>query len=187
MGLDYSFCLYVPRAALRPLLAAVAVQAEPHGDEHTVVVFDDGSTLTMPFTSPSHATLFTSGQTITASPPRLQLNTVIRFPADEYLLAYQAEEAVHGSQVSIGIIYLTTWDRPNLLPGCVSVSFTAATTSMSRLFVASPSVRGFFIDLARHVGAHLCILDVEDDGFIALYAPQPNPILEQLERPRPTG
>ena len=187
MGLDYSFDLYVARAALRPLLKTVAAHAEPHGDKHTVVMFDDGDTLTMPFTSPSNATLFTSGQTIMASPPGLKLNTSIRFQADEYLLAYRAEEAVHGSQVSIGIIYLTTWDRPNLLPGCVSVSFTAATTSMSRLFVVSPSVRGFFIDLARHVGAYLCVLDVEDDGFIALYAPQPNPILEQMGRLGPTA
>ena len=68
---------------------------------------------------------------------------------------------------SIGCIYYRTINHPDKQEMfCV---FTAATNSMSRLFVCSDSVKKYFADLASSLEAKCCFIDLEDEGFIVVH------------------
>lgn len=176
MGLDYSFEIYVPRVRARSLLAAVNQISEPSGElPPTTVHFGDGvEALTMACTSRweggRHVCFGATGDV--TEPFELELS--LWFVADDVVLAYGSDlkPAVRDSdgvlRRSIGLIYLSVEEAPGLGDDLRLVRFTAATSSMSRLFEASTSVKARFARLARDAGAELCLLDLEDDWPIAI-------------------
>ena len=83
----------------------------------------------------------------------------IRRQAEDYEL-----ETDEQGRIRIGYIYLDIWYRRGPRPGYAHMSFTAATKDMSRLFVASASIRDVFTGLAASAGAACCVLYREYDG-----------------------
>ncbi|WP_214411012.1 hypothetical protein [Sphaerisporangium fuscum] len=70
----------------------------------------------------------------------------------------------------VGYIYLTVHEASWLRPDHLELCFMAATSTMSRLFRNSMSIRDFFATLAIRNSGLLCVLDVEDDGKIVVSA-----------------
>ncbi|MEV6235898.1 hypothetical protein [Lentzea sp. NPDC051838] len=98
---------------------------------------------------------FTSGKTVQL-PDRSgsTFDLALRFPADETL----REERTDGDRVVIGYIYLDISDTHPVLPDHWRFGFTPATSTQSKLFLRSPSIRETFAQLALSTGASLCLL-----------------------------
>lgn len=123
---------------------------------------------------------FASGTTIGFDPtvPQrgslLELDLSISFEADDELLEwidqnYALRVGADGRRLcDVGYIYLFVWDASTFLPEHLCFDFTAATTSMSRLFARSASIRKWFADLAFGHGGPLCLLDLEEKGRITM-------------------
>ncbi|KZE73421.1 hypothetical protein AV654_32615 [Paenibacillus elgii] len=71
-------------------------------------------------------------------------------------------------KASIGCIYISIkkLDGPN---DEIEVSFTAATSDMSRLFEDSISISKWFTDLSMEINSTITYLDLEDDGARIIY------------------
>jgi hypothetical protein len=67
----------------------------------------------------------------------------------------------------VGCIYLASQPRP--ASELVYVCFTAATSSMSRLFQHSASIQHWFLILSQAVHAHAAFLDMEAAGYRFFY------------------
>ncbi|MBE1588807.1 hypothetical protein ACFPOI_55425 [Nonomuraea angiospora] len=180
MGLDYSYELYLHRRDIPSVLSDLATDrtADHEPTRSTVVEPPEGQHLVMPFTSG-----FTGGRTLLLG-PGLALDLTIRFAEDQHVLDYARARSIlpedTGSQWStdadsrrhydIGYIYLTVHEASWLHPDYLELCFMAATSSMSRLFRESVSIRDFFATLTIRNSGLLCMLDVEDDGRIVVSA-----------------
>ncbi|QFY10325.1 hypothetical protein GBF35_30190 [Nonomuraea phyllanthi] len=180
MGLDYSYELYLHRRYAEGVLSDLAAGKTATHDStgHTVVELPGGRHLVMPFTSG-----FTSGRTLPLS-PELALDLTIGFTEDEHVRDYATARAIPAEDTDprwstnadgrlryeIGYIYLTVHEASWLRPDHLELCFMAATSTMSRLFRDSASIRDFFATLAIRNSGLLCVLDVENDGKIVVSA-----------------
>jgi len=78
------------------------------------------------------------------------------YPADYYIRE-------HNAKARIGCIYFyhSTFDG---LEGVCKYVFTAATSNMSFLFEESVSIRAWFVELSKQVGAMITYMDLEYNG-----------------------
>jgi hypothetical protein len=167
MGLNYSVNLYFPTARLADALAATGAYAPPEPAESTPVRLPDGTVALVPFTSGFKNDLVG----LELGGGELRLDTSILFPADDAVRAYAHLPAVSvdgREHFPIGYYYLT------VRTGCLfaEFSFTAATSGMSRLFVASGAVRACFAGLLRAAGGLAGWLDRETFEFYRLDDPE---------------
>jgi hypothetical protein len=167
MGLDYSINLYFPTARLAKALDATAALAPPGPAAPTLVRRPDGILALVPFTSGF------KNETVDLrlAGGELRLETTILVPADDAVRAYAHLPSVflNGREhFPIGYVYLT------VRTGCLfaEFSFTAATSGMSRLFVASAEVRARFAGLLRAAGGLAGWLDRETFEFYRLDDPE---------------
>ncbi|WP_326550978.1 hypothetical protein [Micromonospora sp. NBC_01813] len=161
MGIDYGYDLYLPTCAVGRALRAVASIAR-HGIGSVDVVVPGGQRLTLPFRGEP-----------TDDVDHWSLDTCLFFPVgDEAIRAWAEVEQRAGRQkhpdaqgrIWVGSVYLSFWRHCGLRPDYSRLDFTAATTSMSRLFEQSASIRDTFTGLAESVGAACLMLDREGDG-----------------------
>ncbi|MDJ0365064.1 hypothetical protein QMK33_07860 [Hymenobacter sp. H14-R3] len=125
---------------------------------------------------------------------------VLDFPLDELILAYLEDlaETINGDSLKsrlplhksehreyfpdditgrIGCIYLDKKQMP--ATPYMYAKFTAASSTMSRLFQASPSIRGWFLHLSSRLNATAAFLDLEEQGYEFIYR-QGQPITATL-------
>lgn len=174
MGLDYSFNLHFRRDQVWSVLQAVAAFAAC--DQSMDVVFPDGRTLTLPFESSEDALGYSRGYECMSAPlylregfPRLRLDTVLYFDADDAIVSYfEKEVPLELGRYRIGLIYLTIYlgDAEGYPPDEAVFSFGAATTDMSLLFDASTSIRHTFVKLAAEQHGNCCLLNREGDCIV---------------------
>ncbi len=159
MGLDYSFIHWVRRDAVPTALEAFARRTRGHRGVRAV--FADGTTVMMPGSLLSGAEELRLGP---ATDDALCLSFTFA-DADPHIRDYGRD---------VGCVYLDCGLGPGDLdwlgdaPMYVPLSFTAATSDMSRLFQDSPTVQGAFVALGREMGSVCCELDVEADEAILL-------------------
>ena len=67
----------------------------------------------------------------------------------------------------VGCIYLEI--KPSSPGEHAYVSFTAATSGMSRLLQESPSIRSWFVHLSRVINTSATFLDLEEQGYEVIY------------------
>ncbi|HEX8433442.1 MAG TPA: hypothetical protein VF625_19280 [Longimicrobium sp.] len=173
MGLSYGYFLVFPARELRPVLAAVAEWAG--GDESTEVVFANGSRAVLPFGPGGVMALSPSAGPAT-------FHTVLRFDPDDAVLRYEADTLAsirddggdwtpprdERGRASIGYIFLTVTFHGER----ISLDFAAATTGMSLLFDASPSIRRALVGLLLAHGGISGELD--RDGAAEQFWPAPD-------------
>lgn len=168
MGLDYSINLYFPADRVGAALRELARIAPP-GDETIVRV--PGGEVCIPFPSGFASRRNHDPVVLVASGAVEHFETTILFPIDEAISRRDLSsgyETVRGTEyIRIGYIYLT------IRLGCLyaEFSFTAATSGMSRLFVASESIRGRFRELLAAACGVVGWLDEEDYQFHRLDDP----------------
>ncbi len=176
MGLDYSINLYFPAHRVGAALCALA-RIAPSGPA-TVVRLPDGDA-SVPFSSCwKHDPV-----ELLAPGSRVEFETSLLFPFDEVI---RSGELSHGYEpyegtdcAEIGYIYL----RVHI--GCLfaEFSFTAATSGMSRLFVASESIRGRFRELLAAADGVAGWLDQEDFEYHTLDDPTQTFVPEHVLSP----
>ncbi len=161
MGIDYGYDLYLPTRTVGPALRAIASIAR-HGIGSVDVVVPGGERLTLPFRGEPAEDV-----------DHWSLDTCLFFPVgDEAIRAWAEVEHRAGRQehpdslgrIWVGSVYLSFWRNCGLRPDYSRLDLTAATTSMSRLFEQSTSIRETFARLAESVGAVCLVLDREGDG-----------------------
>jgi hypothetical protein len=168
MGLDYSINLYFDASRLEDALLAAAAMAAPLG-EPIHVRMPSGRSLTLPFTHDFK----TEDCQLRAEGQPLCLDTVLRFPNDGVVGPYferhhgGADPRRIGPIVEIGYIYLWV----HLGHRYSELAFTAATSTMSLLFLESPSIRGQFLNLLHGAGGLAGVFDIETDEFPILSDP----------------
>ena len=156
MGLDYSYKMGFRRDQLSDVLGAVGEWSRDAG-ESTDIYLPQGK-ITVPFTSRFR----TVPVFLHPAVKRLQFDTSLYFPFDdEVIQKYVAE--LEQERVSIGYIYMNIELKS---PQFVDCRFTAATTSMSRLFQDSSSVRQTFLNFARQNNAQHLVFDYENGGIV---------------------
>lgn len=167
MGLDYSINLHFPTLRLKDALTALAEFAEPVQDRKTTVHLPCGRAIALPFTS-----RFKSGTvTLQWGGGEGKFDTSLRFLCDDAIrdgnYAHTVELVDGVEYAGIGYIYLT------VRVGCLysELSFMAATTGMSRLFVNSVSIRNRFLDLLATAGGVVGWLDQETCEYFRLDDP----------------
>jgi hypothetical protein len=174
MGLDYSINLCFPSDRLGPALALLASMATevirfPDGQQSpqggTTVRLPSGNSVALPFTS-----AWASGTVDLPFGGEARFETGLLFPLDDAI----RESCIHQVEViggeefaQVGYIYLT------IRLGCLyaELSFLAATSGMSRLFVNSASIRGRFRELLDEGGGVAAWLDMEAGEFHSLAEP----------------
>jgi len=103
----------------------------------------------------------------------------ISFPLDaqirEYFENFDADwkskclcDFMHDNIGRIGCIYYSRYAIDDL-PGYYKHEFTAAISSMSRLFENSPCIKKWFIDLSRASNSIMTYMDLEDSGIKLIY------------------
>ncbi|MFG3041842.1 hypothetical protein ACGFYZ_33575 [Streptomyces sp. NPDC048330] len=162
MGLDYSYKIFMPPRNVARALARLAELA-PQGRETPPlpVTLPGGERLIVPFTSK-----FKSEPVDCSAGGSLELDTSIVVGVDDAVHKFflrDSDRVDEQGRVSVGYIYLTVRFSPAWHPNFASLQFTAATSSMSRMFVQSASVRKVFTDLAATTGGVCCLLDTETD------------------------
>src|SRR4051812_1664203 len=96
----------------------------------------------------------------------LELDTSILFGVDDAVREFfegRGSDIDELGRIAIGYIYLTVRFAPALHPRYASLQFTAATSTMSRMFERSASVRAVFTGLTVASGRVCCVLDTESD------------------------
>ncbi|MFH8282712.1 hypothetical protein [Streptomyces antibioticus] len=164
MGLIYGYDI-----SLRPgnvagalaRLAGLAQLAPPGRDVPPLeVTLPGGEPIVLPFTSQ-----FGSGPVDCSTGSTLDLDTSLKFDADDALRAY-AQQSGSGpgadGRVRVGYIYVTVRSVSLLHPGYPSVERWAATSGMSRLFARSAGVRTVSTAPAAGSGGACCRFDTGD-------------------------
>ncbi|MER7955742.1 hypothetical protein [Streptomyces sp. NPDC096030] len=164
MGLDYSYEIFMPPRNVARALTRLAELA-PQGRETPLlpVTLPGGEQLIVPFTSK-----FKSEPVDCSAGGSLELDTSIVVGVDDAVREFflrDSDRVDAQGRVSVGYIYLTVRFSPAWHPNFASLQFTAATSSMSRMFVQSASVRKVFTDLTATTGGVCCLLDTETDIF----------------------
>lgn len=161
MGLDYSYEIFMPPRNVARALTRLAELAPPgRATPGLPVTLPGGEHLILPFTS----AFKTEPVDCSAGGP-LELDTSILFVVDDAMLEFARDGIDEEGRVAVGYIYLTVRFSPAWHPNFASLQFTAATSSMSRMFVQSASVRKTFTDLTATTGGVCCLLDTETDVF----------------------
>ncbi|MGW1563618.1 hypothetical protein ACWCQ1_45155 [Streptomyces sp. NPDC002144] len=161
MGLDYSYEIFMPPQNVPRALTRLAELASPRRDMPRLpVTLPGGEQLILPFTSAYE----TEPVDCSAGGP-LELDTSILIGVDDALREFARDGIDEEGRAAVGYIYLTVRFSPAWHPNFASLQFTAATSSMSRMFVQSTSVRKTFTDLTATTGGVCCLLDTETDIF----------------------
>ncbi|MEV6812147.1 hypothetical protein [Micromonospora sp. NPDC051296] len=171
MGIDYGYDLYLPTHVVgQALRAAASIARERIGSVDVVV--PGGERITLPFRGEPADDV-----------DHWSLDACLFFPVgDEAIRAWAEVERREGRQehpdaqgrIWVGSVYLSFWRSCGLRPGYSRLDFTVASSSMSRLFEQSASIRGAFIGLAESVGAAFLVLDREGDGDEICWPPGGN-------------
>ncbi|MFF0561578.1 hypothetical protein [Streptomyces sp. NPDC004266] len=164
MGLDYSYEIFMPPRNVARALTRLAELA-PQGRETPPLpaTLPGGERLLVPFTSN-----FKSEPVDCSSGGSLELDTSIVVGVDDAVREFflrDSDGVDEQGRVSVGYVYLTVRFSPAWHPNFASLQFTAASSSMSRMFVQSASVRKVFTDLTATTGGVCCLLDTETDIF----------------------
>jgi hypothetical protein len=170
MGIDYSINLYYPIEQLEAVLLKLPSIASITTGANTSIEIPTGQCISVPFTSGfknSSVQLKSLGSSIT-------LDTTIIFDVDDpirdFIRQHSWEKLFTRSrrQIPIGYIYL------NIILGHenVEVSFIAATSDMSRLFVNSESIHHKFIDFMKSTNGLLGLIDIEKSHYLLLTNPE---------------
>jgi hypothetical protein len=164
MGLDYSYEIFMPPRNVVTALTRLAELAPQGRDTPPLpVTLPGGEQLIVPFTSN-----FKSEPVDCSAGGTLELDTSIVIGVDDAMREFflrDSDRVDERGRVSVGYIYLTVRFSPAWHPNFASLQFTAATSSMSRMFVRSASVRKVFTDLTATTGGVCCLLDTETDIF----------------------
>ncbi|MEV6611220.1 hypothetical protein [Kutzneria sp. NPDC051319] len=157
MGLDYSYCVFVPGGNVARALTELAALA-PGDQGSTEVVVPGGKRLTLPFTSG-----FKTDPIDCSASARLSLDTAILIDVDDdetrrYFSVPTRDE--HG-RATLGYLYLTVTFVSQMHPQYAELEFTAATTDMSMLMENSASVQSAFTAFTIASGGVCCWLDRE--------------------------
>jgi hypothetical protein len=164
MGLNYSYEIFVsPQNVFRALVELAELAPRTHRPPPLALTMPGGNQLVVPFTS-----RFKSEPVDCSTSGVFELDTSIMFGVDDVVREFfegHDSEIDELGRVAVGYIYLTVRFAPALHPHYASLEFTAATSSMSRMFERSASVRAVFTSLAAASGAVCCVLDTESDTF----------------------
>ncbi|WP_327180540.1 hypothetical protein [Streptomyces sp. NBC_01334] len=163
MGLIYSYDMYLrPRNVARTLTCLAELAPPSPAVPPLEITLPGGDRLALPFTS--H---FRSDPVDCSLSGTLELDTSLMFDADDALREYaqtDGPEPEADGRVRIGYVYATVRFESSLHPGYASVECWAATSSMSRLFARSASIRKVFTDLTAAGGGVCCLFDTGDGG-----------------------
>ncbi|MGW4246825.1 hypothetical protein [Nocardia sp. NPDC004722] len=176
MGLNYTFELYMNQDIAESVLLCVAKDAGPSGE--TSLIFPDGHEVIVPLKSKQWYPSQTVENQIhvTGEDEGWDFTISLLFDEDEHLQAYDPRNdslvvnADGRRQHRIGDIWFSIATADRVRPGQLAFRFVAVTSRMSRLFLASLSIRDYFAGLAIAHGGLLCMLDVEQDSSIAISA-----------------
>jgi len=172
MGLDYSFKLYTQRDKIPQMLTAVAGIATPYVERQNIpFILNDGTQILLPFSS----NFKMEPVSIPSGIGEIKLKTSLVFPLDEALYQYCVVDLIVGQEPMVveidgcqygyvGTIYLTITTGNKY----VELSFTAATSRMSKLFLASTSIQSTFQKLLSQTNGILGIIDIEEDEYLVL-------------------
>ena len=168
MGLNYSFEIWVPREELFEALSVVTGRL-PEENSHALapLIWPDGRRL--PLLGPAQQNPSLDVVPADASlDRRSNFCLCFGFEPDDALRDFDEESSYLRSDglcwvggIDLFLNLQSDWlkdEQPLSL-----LRFTAVSTSMSRLFSASPHVKRYFVDLARSMGALSCHLDFETD------------------------
>lgn len=166
MGLDYSIDLYFRIEDIEKVLALTSATAEISDDANTLVTLPNGKSVTVPFTS--H---FRKADTVQLTiNENISLDTVLWFEEDDCILEYFEGENPHKmhkdgmNYYRIGYIYLyITCDKQY-----ARFAFTAATSSMSRLFEKSLSIQKHFLEILTVAEGVIGVIDIESWEYLTL-------------------
>ncbi|MFF1872682.1 hypothetical protein [Kitasatospora herbaricolor] len=163
MGLDYSYEIFTRAENVAGTLVKLAELApRTRRVPPLALTLPGGAQVFVPFTSN-----FRSEPVDCSTSSSLELDTSLMFGADEAVLAFCEDlgpEVDELGRIEIGYIYLTVRFAPKRHPRYASLTFTAATSGMSRLFEQSAGVRAVFTDLTAATGGVCCVLDTESDA-----------------------
>ncbi|MFY7066931.1 hypothetical protein ACOQFV_31160 [Nocardiopsis changdeensis] len=164
MGLNYSYEIFMPPRNVGKALNRLAELAPRDRDTPPLrVTLPGGEQVTVPFTSN-----FKSEPVDCSANGTLELDTSIAIGVDDTVrefFLHDSHRVDEQGRVPVGYIYLTVRFSPAWHPDFASLQFTAASSSMSRMFARSASVRTAFTDLTAATGGVCCVLDTEDDTF----------------------
>lgn len=179
MGLDYSIDLYFRIEDLETALLETAKIAAYKPDKLMDVTLANERVIQLPFTTNWRNTdpvEIRQGQF-------LRFDTSILFPAEPDIRAYREDLEpllIEGREyIGIGYIYLSI----RLGEYFVGLSFAAATTSMSLLFLNSKTVHQRFLDLLEAASGVLGLIDVEEGGYQLLHQPEKTAIYAHASHP----
>ncbi|MGW4464811.1 hypothetical protein [Micromonospora sp. NPDC004704] len=154
MGIDYSFQVYVHRRDAGRLLTEVAGLCDPVEKRRTTLVLPDGTSVALPGTHDFEADRTVEPADMVAGRAGSSFDLSLCFPPDGPLLGYRdggdrpAEVTCAWSDgttwIMVGYVYLMVFDGGSVLPEHWMIDFTPASSSQSRLFLSSPSVRDAF-------------------------------------------
>lgn len=162
MGLIYSYDIYLPPRNLAKALGALAELAPPPRVPPLELTLPGGERLVLPFTS-----RFRSDPVDCSGRSEFELDTSMMFDLDDTLRAYaetDGPEPEADGRIQIGYVYATVRFSSFLHPGYASVDCWPATSTMSRLFARSPSIRKTFTDITAAAGGVCCLFDTGDGG-----------------------
>ena len=170
MGLRYSIDLYYRIDLLEDVLSKIPNIAELEDSAMTTIELPNGSSINLPFTSESenYSVHFLRSQGIS-----IGLDTLLIFTVDELILDYvkacNFEDKIdwQANCVPVGRIYL--YVRAGYT--YVELSFGAATSQMSRLFLDSKAIQDRFIEFMNSTDSSLGIIDIGEDYDLLLTNP----------------
>ncbi|SFY50065.1 hypothetical protein [Streptomyces sp. F-1] len=163
MGLTYGYDIHLPPRNVARALTDLAGLAPPSRDVPPLALtLPGGVRLALPFTS-----RFESEPVDCSAGGTLELDTSLLFGVDDVVREY-AEHCGHepeaDGRVAIGYVYLTVRFESPLHPDYASMEFWAATSTMSRMFERSATVREVFTGLTAAAGGACCLFDTGDGG-----------------------
>lgn len=162
MGIDYSVNLYYKSHQIESALLGIVAIADIYDEESTIIELPDNREITIPFAAiPKTVRVkFAPNQEHSA------FCTTLIFPVDQQIESY-LEGTNHKKEAnlaSIGCIYL----RVDVGDRYAELSFTAATSSMSRMFLNSSSVHNRFNELLKSTGGLFGLFDIEESYYLSL-------------------
>jgi len=176
MGLDYSYELIALRGRTKQLVSALLTHLVPKDHDRLLAALGSGDEKLLQTVQRDdlESMLFEKGYD--------SLCLAFLFPSDDHLKEYGGIEEfadIEGNRVAVGCV----WGSLEVGNNYIRFTATAATSSMSRLFEKSPSIRKTLTQIAKDAAADLLIFDDESDGNVLAVWPSE----QQIKRPRGIG
>jgi hypothetical protein len=166
MGIRYSINLYYRIDRLEYVLLKLSTIADLEPGAVTTIELPNNHHISLPFTSGFK----NSSLKLCSRSAGIELDTCLFFAIDDpirdFIRAHKWEHKLNRrrNRISIGYIYLSIQAGESY----VKLSFTAATSCMSRLFIESEEIQSQFIKLMNSTDSLFGAIDIEQDNYLLL-------------------